>query len=324
MGLGKMSISTRFALVFLLSLGMVGSAFYLILDRIYINQLKSQAETVADNVDAFGTWVAQYGRVWVKEDARSYLGHMPLLQPDEGATAVTAATVKPVNFYSKNPALAQREFSEVVARSGSPAQFRLTSHNVMNRSNAADPFESAALQRIREGGLKEYFELTPEGFRYARTLYHKASCISCHGDPEKAPNDVKVRYGTTNGFGFKEGDVAGVISVRLPARSFWSVALSIVGGGALAMIAGAFLIAMLFVRFAIVAPVKRLTTATHQISLAQPADLGVGGFARNTRNEVQQLAIAIDRLRRSVQIAMRKLGDDRPGVPVTTTSRHER
>src|SRR2546427_8495841 len=229
MGLGKLSISMRFALVFLVALGLVGSAFYLILDRIYVNQLKSQAETVADNVDAFGTWVAQYGRVWVKEDARSYLGHMPLLQADDVAAEPSATMMKPVNFYSKNPALAQREFSEVVARSGTPAQFRLTSHNVMNQSNAPDPFETAALARIREAGLKEYFELTPEGFRYARTLYHKASCITCHGDADKSPNDVKVRYGTANGFGFREGDVAGVISVRLPARSFWTAALTIVG-----------------------------------------------------------------------------------------------
>jgi hypothetical protein len=317
----RTSIATRFAFVFLLSMALVCAAFYLILDRIYLNQLKSEAETVADNVDAFGTWVAQYGRVWVKDDARSYLGHLPLLQADDGATA-TPGALKAVNFYSKNPALAQREFSEVVARSGSPAKFRLTSHNVMNPANAPDRFESAALQRIRERGLTEYFELTPDGFRLARTLYHKASCIGCHGDADRAPNDVKMRYGTANGFGFREGDVAGVISVRLPAPSFWTVALTIVGPGQLAMIAGAFLIAMLFVRFAIVAPVKRLTHATHQISIAQAADLGVASIGRNSGNELHQLAIAIDRLRRSIHIAMRKLGDDTP-VSATTATRHE-
>src|SRR5882724_10448527 len=300
--LRKMSIATRFAFVFLVALALVCAAFYLILDRIYLNQLKSQAETVADNVDAFGTWVAQYGRVWVKDDARSYLGHLPLLQADDGATA-TPGALKAVNFYSKNPALAQREFSEVVARSGSPAKFRLTSHNVMNPANTPDPFETAALQRIRSVGLKEYFELTPEGFRYARTLYHKASCISCHGEADKAPNDVKVRYGTANGFGFKEGDV---------------------GGWQLAMILGAFLIALLFVRFAIVGPIKRLTRASHQISLAQTADLGVAGVGRNSRNELHQLALAIDRMRRSVHIAMRKLGEDKPAVAVTAPTRHER
>jgi HAMP domain-containing protein len=323
MGLGRMSISTRFALVFLLSLAMVGGAFYLILDRIYLTELKSQAETVADNVDAFGTWVAQYGRVWVKDDAGSYLGHLPLLQVEDGATGTPSAP-KTIHFYSKNPALAQREFSEVVARSGSPAKFRMTSHNVMNPANAPDGFERVALARIRQRGLKEYFELTDDGFRYARTLYHKASCIGCHGNAEAAPNDVKVRYGTTNGFGFQTGDVAGIISVRLPARSFWNEALSIVGGGALAIVIAAFLIAMLFVRYAIVRPVKRLTDASHEISVGHPANLGVGRIARNSRNEIHQLALAIDRLRRSVNIAMRKLGEDAPGHAAPVEARHDR
>jgi len=308
--LRRLSISTRFAFVFLVSIGLVAGAFYMILERIYLTQLKSQAETVADNVDAFGTWVAQYGRVWVKDDARSYLGHLPVYQVEDGVASQTSG-LKPVHFYSKNPALAQREFSEVVARSSSPSKFRLTSHNVMNPANAPDAFEAAALQRIRDAGLHEYFELTPEGFRYARALYHKASCISCHGDAASAPVDVRVRYGTANGFGFKEGDVAGIISVRLPARSFWQTAGTIVGGGwQLAMVLGAFLIAMLFVRFAIVNPIERLTKATHQISLAQPADLSVAGMGRNSRNELHQLAVAIDRLRRSINIAMRKLGED--------------
>ena len=192
-----MSIATRFAFVFLFAVGLVAAAFYLILDRVYLHQLENQAETVADNVDAFGTWVAQYGRVW------------------------------------------------------------------------------------------------------------------------------KARDGTDHGFGFKEGDVAGIISVRLPAPPFWTVALGILGGWQLLMIGGAFLIAMLFVRFAIVAPVKRLTRATHQISPAQPADLGVTAVGRGSRNELHQLAIAIDRLRRSIHIAMRKLGDA-PPVAAGAPERHGR
>jgi len=122
--LRKMSLTTQFALVFLVALALVGAASYLILDRIYINQLKSQAETVADNVDAFGSWVAQYGRVWVRDNDKSYLGHLGLLQNEDPSAATPRMTA--VNFYSKNPALAQREFSEVVEHSASPAKFRLT------------------------------------------------------------------------------------------------------------------------------------------------------------------------------------------------------
>ena len=145
----KMSLTTQFALVFLVALALIGAASYLILDRIYINQLKSQAETVADNVDAFGNWVAQYGRVWVRENDKSYLGHLGLLQSDDATGTTPKLTA--VNFYSKNPALAQREFSEVVEHSASPAKFRLTSQNVMNPGTTPDGFEEGALRQIREG-----------------------------------------------------------------------------------------------------------------------------------------------------------------------------
>src|SRR5881396_3451111 len=121
------SLTTQFAIVFLLALGLVGAAFYLILNRVYVNELRSQAETVADNVDAFGSWVAQYGRVWVKDDNKSYLGQVTLVSAPDAAGGPAAADVW--HFYSKNPALAQREFSEVVEKSASPAKFRVTSHN---------------------------------------------------------------------------------------------------------------------------------------------------------------------------------------------------
>ena len=301
----RLSLTTQFALVFLVALALVGAASWLILDRIYLNQLKSQAETVADNVDAFGSWVAQYGRVWVKDNDKSYLGHLPAFQNED--TTGAAPKMTPVNFYSKNPALAQREFSEVVEHSASPAKFRLTSHNVMNPNNRPDGFEEGALRRIREQGLPEYFELTPTGFRYARTVHHKASCIACHGEPGAAPNDVKVRYGTQNGFGFKEGEVAGIISVRLPARSFWDVALNVVGIWQLLMILAAFVIAMLFMHYAVVRRLKRLTEATQQISLGKPGELQAANINPRSRNELDQLALATERLRVSINMAIQRL-----------------
>src|SRR5258706_14685581 len=118
----RMSLTTQFALVFLIALGLVGAASYLILDRIYINQLKSQAETVADNVDAFGSWVSQYGRVWVRDNDKSFLGQVTLVSAPDGAGTSALAPADVWHFYSKNPALAQREFSEVVEKSSSSAK----------------------------------------------------------------------------------------------------------------------------------------------------------------------------------------------------------
>src|SRR5690348_15794039 len=109
------SITTQFTIVFVLALVLIVGSFYLVLESVYRNQLKAQAETVADNVDAFGSWVSQYGRVWVRDNDKSYLGQVTLVSAPDPAQAANADAAAPAlwHFYSKNPALAQREFSEV-------------------------------------------------------------------------------------------------------------------------------------------------------------------------------------------------------------------
>jgi len=327
--LANRSISTQFAVVFVLSLTILGAAFYFILDRVYYNQLKSQAETVADNVDAFGNWVAQYGRVWVKDNDQSYLGHMPVFQQAAAQIVAGAAPggaagpdLTTVNFYSKNPALAQREFSEAVEKSASPAKFRMTSDNFMNPVNRPDDFETRALHRIKDEKLHEYFEVLPGSYRYARALYHKSTCIACHGDPQKAPQDVKVRYGLERGFNFKEGDVAGVISVRLPTRPFLEVALSVIAPWQIALIFASFVISSLFIQFGIVRPIRRLTNVASQVSVGNKIDLDVTGIDPKSRNELHQLSLATDRLRTSLEMVAARLRAQRkqlsPQAPAAT------
>ena len=297
------SITVQFTLVFVIALLLVGGSFFLVLESVYRSELKAQAETVADNVDAFGSWVSQYGRVWVKDDNKSYLGQVTLLNTADGAVPADQW-----HFYSKNPALAQREFSEVVEKSASPAKFRMTSHNFMNPVNKPDAFESKALDRIRSGHLTEYYEILPDSFRYARTLYEKASCLACHASAASAPNDVKERYGVEHGYGFKEGEVAGIISVRLPIRSFWNVASSVVGPIQIALLVSAFLISFLFIQFAVVRPLRKLTLAAERISTGHAADLGATRIHRKSGNEVRQLVLAVERLRASMMMAIQRVG----------------
>ena len=300
------SITTQFTVVFVVALLLVVGSFYLVLDSVYRNELKSQAETVADNVDAFGSWVSQYGRVWVRDNDKSFLGKVTLVSAPDPAASATAAPADVWHFYSKNPALAQREFSEVVEKSPSPAKFRVTSHNYMNPVNKPDAFETRALDRIRAGHLTEYYEVLPDSFRFARTLYEKASCLGCHASAESAPADVRERYGTQNGFGFKEGEVAGIISVRLPIRSFWQVTRDVLGPVQIALLVSAFLVAVVFIQFAVVRPIKRVTAAAERISVGQPADLGSARLKRTSGNEMHQLILATERLRASLMLAIQR------------------
>src|SRR5216684_7128082 len=102
------SVAIRFIGLFIVVLLLIGSAYYLTLQNVYYTQLKSQAQTIADNVDAFGAWVSQYGRVWVKDDPSSYLGTIEVVEAPAAAPAprskAPAVEQKIIHFYSKNPA----------------------------------------------------------------------------------------------------------------------------------------------------------------------------------------------------------------------------
>lgn len=311
------SITLKFLGLFAVILALLGGSYYLMLRNIYYNQLRSEARTMSDNVMALGSWVAQYGRVWVKDHDKSYLGQMTLV-PAPAADAVKTAAkpatkgapkapVEPVNFYSKNPALAQREFSEIIAKSSAVVKFRLTSDNFMNPANKPDGFELAAINTVKTQKLNEYDSIQPGVYRYVRTLYHEAACLRCHSDPATAPEDVIKRYGAVNGFGFKLGDVAGVISVSMPTKSLLASSLEVFGPIEALLVVIALVISFLFMRFAIIKPVKRLTDAAHKISVGEQASLGTEEVSAKSGNEIHQLAFALDRLRTSMQMAIQRM-----------------
>lgn len=296
------SLIVKFLLLFALVIALMASAYLLMLRNVYQEQLHSQARTIADQVEAFGSWVSQYGRVWVKDNNTSYLGELVLIPSDADPKVTT-----PSHFYSKNPALAQREFSEAVARSKTPAQFRMTSDNVMNPANKADAFEAEAIRIIRAKNLKEYAEVRDGVYRYARTLIHQESCINCHGAAESAPADVTIRYGTVNGFGFKVGDVAGVISVKVPTASLWDTSLKVLGPLEIFLIVASFILAFLFMRYGVVVPIKKLTQAADTLSTGTDVNMNVHKIKENSSNELHQLALSLGRLRTSLQIAIQRM-----------------
>ena len=299
----RLSISVQFALILILVLILNGVLFYFMLQNVYRQELKAQAQTVVANVEAFGTWVANNGRIWVKDNPESYLGQLTVIDEENPS--------QDIHFYSKNPALAQREFSETVAESSSPAKFRMTSSNVMNPNNAPDDFEQRALAAVGGNSLVEYFETVGNDFRYAKPVYHKASCIACHGNASDAPSDVIERYGRENGFGFTEGDVAGIISVTIPQRNIFSGAVSVFGGLEILAIGFSVLLILWFVRRQIILPVKSITENAEKISKGESADISTEGISSASNNEIDQLTLATSRMATSFTLAMRKMTESR-------------
>jgi HAMP domain-containing protein len=301
------SLIFRFSVLFVVALLAIGGAYYLVLSHVYYSELQRQARGMADNVDAFGKWVSQYGRVWVKDKSETKY----LSQVSFGTLAGNDPNQKPVSFFSKNPALAQREFSEVVAKSTASAKFRITSDNWMNPANKPDPWEAEAISAIKNRGQDEYIQIIDGRYRYARKIVHAASCVGCHGDPATAPRDVTEQYGTNRGYGYKVGDVAGIISVSLPAEPLLAASFGVLGPIEIGLIVLAFVMLYVFMHFGVARPIRKLTRDAHLISLGKPVELDLASVSQKSRNELGQLALAIGRLRASMELAIRRMKQTR-------------
>lgn len=144
-------------------------------------------------------------------------------------------------------------------------------------------------------------------YRCAKSVDHKESCIACHGEASKAPADAISRYGAQHGFGFIVGDLAGVISVTIPSRKLYESIWSFVGIKELALILKSIVLALWFVRSALIVPIKHLTEAAHDISTGKDTPIVTEGMDVNTKNELHQLALAISRIKNSTNIAIKKM-----------------
>ena len=134
------------------------------------------------------------------------------------------------------------------------------------------------------------------------------SCLKCHGDPQQAPLAVLQKYGNEKGFGYKVGDIRGIISVKIKMPQLLVTSLKFIRFYQILFLALAFIFAYLFAKFVLVNPIKKLTTAANTISMGQlDTNLQLESIDPNTHNEIEQLTLAIGRLATSINIALKKM-----------------
>ncbi len=100
--------------------------------------------------------------------------------------------------------------------------FKEATLNPLNLVYKADDFESKKIEDFRTGKLtKEWrgYKHTDAGSFYVvmRPVVVQSGCLRCHGDPSLAPPEVRERYGTTHGYGWKVGEIQTANSVYVPA-----------------------------------------------------------------------------------------------------------
>ena len=124
-----------------------------------------------------------------------------------------------------------------------------------------------------------------------------------------APNDVKVRYGTQNGFGFQEAArFRDHQRKSCPRARSGTVAKDVVGVWELLMILAAFVIAMVFIRYAVKSvPSGSRPRPRDRFPSARPPTWASAGPVPRSANELDKLALATERLRLSINMAIQRL-----------------
>ncbi|HEY9191436.1 MAG TPA: DUF3365 domain-containing protein [Methyloversatilis sp.] len=133
------------------------------------------------------------------------------------------------------------------------------------------------------------------------------ACLACHNSAASAPPTMVKVYGEANGFGWKINEIIGAQVVSVPMavpvgnadRAFNTFMLSLLGVFVFVMLALNLMLEWLIIR-----PVARMSAAADQVSTG---DFSVPEFGDTGRDEVSVLGASFNRMRRSLETAMRMI-----------------
>jgi HAMP domain-containing protein len=185
--------------------------------------------------------------------------------------------------------------------------------NPTNPADRAVDWEAGMIDEFRRHPTLTSFAVirdTPDG--PALSIAHPVritdkACLECHSTPEVAPASMVDLYGSKNGFGWELGSVQGAQIVSVPMAVEMNRArhqLFIYFGGLTLIFAFTLLLLNVLLHFLIVRPIRRISGLAEDISTGK-AD--VPEFDARGHDEIASLAASFNRMRRSVESAMRLL-----------------
>lgn len=132
-------------------------------------------------------------------------------------------------------------------------------------------------------------------------------CLTCHSVPANAPASLISKYGSANGFGWQLNETIGAQIVSVPMalpQSRADAALTVI----MSILAVVFIVILILLNvllhYVVIRPVVRMSRIATAVSLGE-AD--VEEYERKGRDEIAALSAAFNRMRRSLQSAMKML-----------------
>jgi len=180
------------------------------------------------------------------------------------------------------------------------------------RDRAAD-WEADLVQAFKRDDSLEVLtgeRATPGG----RTLYIASpirigdeACLTCHSTPAEAPQSMLALYGESNGFGWKLNEIVGAQVVSVPMsvpiananRAFLTFLLSLC-----AVFVVLYAVLNVMLSRMIIKPISVMSRAADAISTG---NFDIPEFEKVGTDEVGRLALSFNRMRRSLEQAMKMI-----------------
>jgi HAMP domain-containing protein len=193
--------------------------------------------------------------------------------------------------------------------------YREPTLNPTNLNDRAVDWEADIINGFRDDATKQEAVITRDtpGGQYlvlARPLkIGSPACLTCHSTPEAAPATMVALYGSQNGFGWKQGEIVGAQVVSIPlgiplGRAYRALLWFMVA------LAGTFLVIIIIVdlllRAVVVKPVVEISEMADRVSMG---NLDTPEYVRESNDEIGSLSMSFNRMRRSLQNAMKMLDE---------------
>ncbi len=184
--------------------------------------------------------------------------------------------------------------------------------NPTNLRDQADDFETSLIEHFRN--KPELQSLSGFRTQFGETQFYSArpfvitdqSCLRCHTTPEAAPKSQLASYGTKNGFGWKLNDIFITQIIYVPASQVFDSAhrvFSVVVGVLVIVFAAVAILLNLLLRRAVLKPIKKMAKTAQAVSTGDMSS----DFGQPSKDEIGALALAFNRMKSSLEIALNLL-----------------
>ncbi|MEO0819411.1 MAG: DUF3365 domain-containing protein [Pseudomonadota bacterium] len=243
----------------------------------------------------------------------------------ESALAIRAYTVEQVRpllatlsqdqFLPQTvPSYAAQENFRKLDETFSDYTYKEAALNPTNPTDLAADWERDIINYFRNDETqKEYVAIrdTPEGQSLALAFplqIKNEACLTCHSVPANAPQSMLDLYGDDNGFGWQLNEIIGAQILTVPmsvpierANHTFAIVMSALAG----IFVVVFLLLNILLSISVIRPVRRLTDLAGEVSMG---NLDAPEMEAKGSGEIASLAQSFNRMRRSLENAMRMIG----------------